>query len=52
MHQSNMLDQCNNLSKCADDRPETMSCDLQMSQARDPVVAARRTEDYVEQLHG
>lgn len=41
MHQSNMLDQANNLS----DRPEAMSCDLQMSRARDPALAASRPED-------
>lgn len=52
MHESNMLDQGNNLSECADDRPEAMSRDLQMSQARDPDAAARRTEDDLEQVHG
>lgn len=45
MHRSKMLDQGNNLCECADDRPEAMSCDPQMSWARDPDVAARTTED-------
>lgn len=52
MHQSNMLDQGNNLSECADDRPEAMSCDPQGSQARDPAAAARWTGDDLEQVRG
>jgi len=40
-----MLDQGNNLCEGADDRPEAMSCDLQMSRARDLDVAVRMTED-------
>lgn len=45
MHQSIMLDQANNLSECADDKPEAMSCDLRMSWARDPALVARRPGD-------
>ncbi len=45
MHQSIMLDQAKNLSECADDKPEAMSCDLRMSRARDPALVAHRPGD-------